>query len=176
MQPEPNIPGDVPPIPEPETPPNTPDLPTSDQGRGAKPYRGGYYWLPAPSPEGITWSVLSCRDLGCGTDAGHDADLWPRLMVPLAATWGKDAQILKKKRALFYTGLPRGRVTRPDKTFLVLHGQDSPVQIWKVLVIEGFRLSGRRVKFSFDEHETQLPGHPQAVEAILGSRLIRTEG
>ena len=81
-------------------------------------------------------------------------------MVPLAAAWGKDAQVLKRRLALSYTGLPRGRVTRPDKTFLVLHGKDSPVQGWEEMVIASFRLSGRKVKFIFDEHETQLPGHP----------------
>ncbi len=174
MRPEPDAPGDFSPT-EPEIPRTNPDLPTSDQSQGTKPYRGGYYWLPTPSPEGITWSVVSCRDLGCGADAGHDADLWPRLMVPLAATWGKDAQILKKKLALSYTGLPRGRVTRPDRTFLVLHGKDSPIPMWEPLVIERFRLSGRQVKFIYDEHETQLPGHSRTLEAMLGSGPIKSK-
>ena len=65
----------------------------------------------------MTWSVVTCRDLGCGADAGHDADLWPRLMAPLAAIWGKDAQILERKLALSYTGLARGpkeRTSKPD--------------------------------------------------------------
>jgi len=170
MQPEPDAPGDFTPT-EPEIPRTNPDLPTSDQSQGTKPYRGGYYWLPIPSPDGITWSVVTCRDLGCSADAGHDADLWPRLMDPLAAAWGKDAQNLKKKLALSYTGLPRGRVTRPEKTFLVLHGKDSPIPMWEQLVIESFRLSGRKVKFIYDEHETMIPGHPQAVEVSLGFRL-----
>jgi len=174
MRPEPDAPGDFTPT-EPEIPRTNPDLPTSDQSQGTKPYRGGYYWLPIPSPDGITWSVVTCRDLGCSADAGHDADLWPRLMVPLAATWGKDAQILKRKLALSYTGLPRGRVTRPDRTFLVLHGKDSPIPMWEPLVIESFRLSGRKVKFVYDEHETMIPGHPQAVAASLGFRLYETK-
>ncbi len=174
MRPEPDAPGDFTPT-EPEIPRTNPDLPTSDQSQGTKPYRGGYYWLPAPSPEGITWSVVSCRDLGCGADAGHDADLWPRLMVPLAAAWGKDAQILKKKLALSYTDLPRGRVTRPEKTFLVLHGKDSPIPAWEPLVIASFRLSDRQVKFVYDEHETTIPGHPRAVEASLGFRLYEAK-
>ena len=170
MRPGPDVPEEFSPT-EPETPPINPELPASDQSRGTKPYRGGYYWLPAPSPEGITWSVVSCRDLGCGVDADHDADLWPRLMVPLAAAWGKDAQILKKRLALSYTGLPRGRVTRPEQTFLVLHGKDSPIPMWEQLVIESFRLADRKVKFVYDEHETMLAGHPRAVEASLGLRL-----
>jgi hypothetical protein len=169
MRPEPDVPGDFTPS-ESEIPRTNPDLPISDQSQGTKPYRGGYYWLPTPSPDGITWSVVSCRDLDCGTDAGHDADLWPRLMVPLAVAWGTDSQILKKRLALSYTGLPRGRVTRPDKTFLVLHGQDSPAAGWEEMVIESFRLSGRKVKFVYDEHETQLPGHHRTLAASLGLR------
>jgi hypothetical protein len=95
-------------------------------------------------------------------------------MAPLAEAWGKDVQILKRRLTLSYTGLPRGRVTRPDKTFLVLHGKDSPVEGFEEMVVASFRLSGRKVKFIFDEHETQLPGHPQAVEASLGLRLYET--
>ena len=137
MRPEPNAPGEFSP-PELETVRTNPDLPAIEQSQGTKPYRGGYYWLPTPSPEGITWSVVTCRDLGCGADAGHDADLWPRLMIALAAAWGKDAQMLKRRLALSYTGLPRSRVTRSDKTFLVLHGQDSPVQGFEAMVIAEF--------------------------------------
>ena len=133
-----------------------------------KPFTGGYYWLPRPTLGGITWSVVTCRDLGCGRDDGHDAELWPRLMSPLADAWDKDALVLKRKLALCYTALPRGRVTRPEKTFLVLHGNDSPTSGWEALVIAGFRLTGRTVKFIFDGHETQLPGHPEKFSSIFG--------
>jgi hypothetical protein len=146
MRPESDASGDFSPT-VPEIPRTNGDLYATDQSQGAKPFRGGYYWFPVPSSGGIIWSVVSCRDLGCGADAGHDADLWPRLMAPLAAAWGKDAQILKKKLALSYTGLPRGRVTRPDKTYLVLHGKDSPVQRYEEMVVVSFRLTGRKVKF-----------------------------
>jgi hypothetical protein len=173
MRPEPDAPRGFTPT-EPETPRTNPDLPASDQSRGTTPYRGGYYWLPTPSPEGITWSVVTCRDLGCGADAGHDADLWPRLMVPLAAAWGRDARILKRRLALSYTGLPRGRVTRFNRTFVVLHGKDSPVRGFEERVVASFRLTGRTVKFIFDEHETQISGHPQAFESSVGIRLYET--
>jgi hypothetical protein len=153
---------------EPGISPGDPDGRGSDPDRGSRPLLGGYYWFPTPAPNGITWSIVTCRDLGCNSDAGHDADLWPRLMVPLAAAWGKDALILKRRLALSYTGLPRGRVTRPEKTFLVLHGKDSPVRGWEQMVISSFRLSGRRVKFIFDGHETQLPGHPDKFSSIFG--------
>ena len=43
-------------------------------------------------------------------------------------------------------------------------------------VVVSFRLTGRKVKFIFDEHETQILGHSRTLEAILGSRLVRTKG
>ena len=108
-------------------------------------------------------------------DAGHDADLWPRLMTPLAEAWGKDALILKRRLALSYTG-PASRTGHPA-------GEDVPrpprqgfahVQGLEEMVVAGFRLSGRKVKFIFDDHETQLPGHPRAVEASSRPPALRT--
>ena len=60
------------------------------------------------------------------------------------------------------------RVTRTEKTFLVLHGEDSSAAGWEELVIAAFRLSGRQVKFLFDGHETQLPGHQEKFSSIFG--------
>ena len=136
---------------------------------------GGYYWFPTPADDEITWLVVTCRDLACEPDAGHDAELWPKLIVRLAQTWGKDPKVLKCRLELSYTGLPRGRVTRPDKTYLILHGNDSPAQIWEAMVIEAFRLSGRKVRSLFDEHETQIAGHRQAVKKLLGSTYHEAE-
>ena len=137
---------------------------------------GGYYWFPSSTKDGITWSVVTCRDLGCESDDGHDADLWPRLIHRLAETWSKDPKALSRRLALSYTGLPRGRVTRPEKTYLILHGGDSPdfPSGWDKAVIKAFGLSGRSVKSLFDEHETQIAEHSQAVEASLGERLFST--
>jgi len=167
--------GEIPPD-EAVTLPTNPGLIPPDRIRGKKPFSGGYYWFPTPSPNGITWSIVTCRDLGCHSDDGHNADLWPRLMVPLAKAWGKEAEALKRRLALSYTGLPRGRVTRPEKVFLILYGNDSPIAGWEGMVIESFRLSGRNVKFLFDAHETQLPGHSRTLEAMLGSRPIISKG
>jgi hypothetical protein len=133
---------------------------------------GGYYWFPTPANGEITWSVVTCHDLGCEPDDGHDAELWPKVIVRLAETWGKDAKSLTRRLALSYTGLPRGRVTRPNQTFLIFHGKDSPAERWELMVLEAFRLFGGKVTFLFDEHETQLPGHPQAVASLLGCQLF----
>jgi hypothetical protein len=136
---------------------------------------GGYYWLPAPNAGAISWTVANCWDLGCGPDAGHDVDLWPKVIDRLAVTWGRDGKSLKRRLNLHYTGLPRGRVTRPAKEFLILHGNDSPVPAWEILVIESFGLNSGCVKIIFDEHETKIPGHSQAVELSLGVRLRNAE-
>lgn len=145
----------------------------SDQSQETKSNLGGYYWFPTPQGEFIVWSIVTCRDLRCGPDDGHDAELWPRLMEPLAKAWSKDVQILKRRLALCYTGLPRGRVTRPEKRFLILHGNDSPVPNWWEPVTERFHLTSRRSRLLYDEHETQIPGHLETLESALGMRLFR---
>lgn len=164
---------DVPRTHDPETVSPIPRGPASEPRQVKRPFTGGYYWLPIPDPDagGIIWSVVTCRDLGCSPDAGHDADLWPRLIDRLATRWGKDAQDFRRRLRQSYTGLPRGRVTRPERVFLVLHGDDSPDAGWLEMVIGAFSLGGRRVKPLFDEHETRILGHPQAVENALGLRL-----
>ena len=171
MRPEPDAPEESS-LSKPGSPRINSDLPAFDRTRSTKPITGGYYWLPAPDSQSIVWTVVSCWDLHCGPDDGHDAELWPRLMVPLAKAWGKDAQILKRRLALSYTGLPRGRVTRSGKQFLILHGNDSPVTDWRELVTERFDLPSRTLRFLFDEHETPIPGHPAALESALGCRLF----
>jgi hypothetical protein len=165
-------PGSTVPNPRAESPPNVSEIgPAPSRRSGRKVITGGYYWLPAPHAGGIIWTVVNCRDLGCGADAGHDTDLWPKLIDRLAATWGRDGKTLRRRLDLHYTGLPRGRVTRPGKVYLILHGNDSPIPGWQVLVSESFGLAGRPVKIIFDEHETMIPGHPRAVELALGLRF-----
>jgi hypothetical protein len=34
--------------------------------------------------------------------------------------------------------LPRGRVTHPDKVYLILHGDDSPIPDWSEALMGGF--------------------------------------
>ena len=160
MRPESDATGDVQPIAEPGTPSTNPGRPASGRVPGTKAFTGGYYWLPAPDAGGITWSVVTCRDLRCGPDAGHDADLWPRLIERLAAAWGKAPQELKRRLGQSYTGLPRGRVTRPGKEFLILHGNDSPVPGWQKVVTEGFRPGRTQAQISLRparDHDPRTP-------------------
>lgn len=122
---------------------------------------GPYYWFPRPAEGGPSWTILTSHDAGLPAETGH-ARLWHWLLIQLATTWGRDGVALGRRLGLYYTGLPRGRVTRPGKKSLILHGNDSPISGWDSLVIERFQLAGRKVKFLFDEHETQISGHPEA--------------
>ena len=90
-------------------------------------------------------------------------------MTPLAATWGRDAQVLKRQLKLYYTNLSRSQVKRLGRAFLILHGEDGPMEQWADTMISAFLLSGRKSQLLFDEHETQIPGHPQQVAAAIGS-------
>jgi hypothetical protein len=109
---------------------------------------------------------MTCHDLGRPPDTGH-VDLWPKVLDHLAAAWGRDGKTLRRRLGIQYTGLPRGRVTRPGKTSLILHGEDAPITGWEELVAGRFRLSRRTFKVLFDEHETQIPGHPEALQTAL---------
>lgn len=131
---------------------------------------GGFYWLPTPTGVGTAWAVLTCHDLGHGPDVGH-VDLWPAVVDRLAVACGRDAVTLRRRLIDRYTGLPRGRVTRPGRVCLILHGDDAPVPDWRERLIGGFRLGGRPHRFLFDEHERMLPGDPELVEVALGIRL-----
>jgi len=133
-----------------------------------RPLIGGYYWFPSPLDGRTAWAVLPCHDLGFDPEVGH-VDLWPAVVDRLAAAWGRDAGGLRRRLFGRYTGLPRGRVTRPGRTVLVLHG-DAPVAAWRDQLIEGFRLGARSHRFLYDEHERMLPGDPERVEEALGFR------
>lgn len=132
----------------------------------AAPLSGAWYWFPRPFEDGIEWTVLTCHDLGRSSETGH-VRLWPWVLERLAAAWGRDGKALVLRLGLHYTGLPRGRVSRPEKTSLILHGKDAPITGWEDLVIDRFRLSGRRFRILFDEHETQIPGHPEAFASTM---------
>jgi hypothetical protein len=136
------------------------------------PLLGGYYWFPTSTVGGLSWAVLTCHDLRFDAEVGHD-DMWPTVVDHLVAGWGRDACGLRRRLLDRYTGLPRGRATRPGRTVLVLHGDDAPVADWWEMLIESLRLGARSHRFLYDEHERMLPGDPEQVEESLDIRSIR---
>jgi hypothetical protein len=142
--------------------------------RSNAPSHGGYYWFPTPVPEGVRWSLLTCDDLGLAPDEGHP-DLWPAVIDRLAIAWGRRADALRRDLGGHYTGLPRGRVTRPGR-YLILHGDDAPVADGLTVVIRRFRLERARHRAVFDEHERTLPEDRRRVEVALGISIPASPG
>jgi hypothetical protein len=132
---------------------------------------GAYYWLPIPPIRSLGWRVLTCHDLGFDEDHGHPK-IWPAVIPHLAVIWGRDPRAMRRRLGKHCYGLPRGRVTRPEKkAYLILHGDDSPIDDWTDAVIRSFNLRGRSVKPLFDEHEQRLPVDVRALAPVLGSFL-----
>jgi hypothetical protein len=127
---------------------------------------GAYYWFPVPGEGSVTWQVLTCHDLGRDAEVGH-IDLWPAVIDRLAEAWREHAGRLRRRLRDAYSGLPRGRVTRPGGRSLVLHGQDAPVSDWVSRVILRFDLDRRSVRVVFDEHERMLPADRRRVAEAL---------
>jgi hypothetical protein len=137
------------------------------------PRTGAYYWVPIPPVRSLSWRVLTCHELGFDEESSH-LEIWPSVIPHLAAIWGRDPKAMKRRLGKNCYGLPRGRVTRPEKVYLILHGDDSPIPDWTEAVIRGFNLQGRRVKPLFDEHEQRLAGDARALARVLGSFLALT--
>lgn len=131
---------------------------------------GGYYWLPTPGDGSLSWDVVTCHRLGFDADAGH-VEMWHAVIDRLAAAWGKDVAVLGHLLKDRPYGLPRGRVTRPGRRFLVLHGDDSPRPDWLVPVLLAFALDRREVRLLHDEHERTLDDDRIIVAKVLGIRL-----
>jgi hypothetical protein len=131
-----------------------------------RPLLGGYYWFPTSTMDGLSWDVLTCHDLAFDAEVGH-VDMWPTVVDRLAAAWGRAACGFRRQLIGRYTGLPRGRITRPGRTVLILHGDDAPAADWREKLIEGYGLGARSHRFLFDEHERMLPGDPEQVEESL---------
>jgi hypothetical protein len=180
VQPENDNPQDLRPVHELKTSSKIPDClpgsPPLENQTGSSPERphrrkgltGGYYWFPTPASNGVTWTVVSCHDVGKGSDVGHTR-LWPLVLEQLAATWSRDPAVLKRRLGQSYTGLSRGRVTRWEKLYYLSHGNDAPISYpeWQSLVIERFHLQLGRIKVAFDEHESQITEDAEAFYTLF---------
>ena len=135
--------------------------------RSPGPLTGGYYWLPTPSGGSVAWGMLTCHDLGFDPDEGH-FEMWASVIDRLASAWGRDRRRLRRLLSRHCYGLPRGRVTRPDRRSLVLHGHDAPVADWLGRVIERFGLDRRSLRLLHDEHERTFTQDRRVVFAEFG--------
>jgi len=131
---------------------------------------GAYFWFPRPGPDGPVWDLKTCHDLGVWDGVSH-REFWPHVLVVLAAHWGKDVGALKRALRDHHTGLPRGRIARPESCYVLIHGDDAPVTNWMRLVKARFQLTGIKVTPEFTEHEKMIGHDPLAVQIALGVNL-----
>lgn len=139
------------------------------------PQSGAFWWIPLPNGK---WDMEVFYDSEFADDTPHD-QLWRRYMVErLATVWSKDHQTLRRRIGDDYTGLPRGRVNRVRDGWTIVHGNDAPKGTNGVDgIINAFNLRSvvranpGAVKVFVDEHETMIPGHPEAVQRALGVDL-----
>ena len=115
------------------------------------PGTGAYYWVPVPTGPGHHRDLLTSRDAGLNPDVGH-TELWLFVLDRLAIARGKDRRRLRLRFEDRYAGLPRGRVTRPSGTSLILHGRNGPLIHRRSVVAERFDLAPSRMRFVYDEH------------------------
>lgn len=128
---------------------------------------GGYYWLPSPGDVLPTWDVVTRHDLGFDAEAGR-VEFWDAAIERLATAWGKDAAVLGRLLRNHPHGLPRGRVTRPGRRFLILHGDDWPCPDGLERVMVAFGLDRRLARALFDEHERTIDQERRLVARALG--------
>ena len=136
------------------------------------PRTGAFYWTPTREPAGRTsWRLLTCHDLRRCDGISH-RELWPSVLDHLAAAWGRDSAMLRRRLTEHYYALPRGRVTRPRGGYLILHGNDAPAGVeWQAAVVERFGLAGLPLGTPWDEHERTLREDAIAFEAAFGVDL-----
>jgi hypothetical protein len=139
------------------------DLEQGDDAARTTPLTGGYYWLPTPGARSVVWDILTCYQLGFDAEAGH-VEMWDAVIDRLATAWGKDGRMLEDCPY----GLPRKRVTRPGKRFLVLHGDDWPRADGLEAVLVAFGLDRRLVRVLFDEHERTMEEDRGMIVKALG--------
>src|SRR3954463_16661156 len=108
------------------------------------PGTGAYYWVPVPADPGHHWVVYTSRDAGLDPDVGH-TELWLLVLDRLAIAWGQDRRRMRLRFEGRYAGLPRGRVTRPSGTYLILHGRDAPLIHWRSILAKRFDLAPGRM-------------------------------
>lgn len=131
---------------------------------------GAYYWLPRPHPDGPTWELLTCHDLGVWVGISH-REFFPHIVEQLAAAWGLEAGTLKRRLADHHTGLPRGRVNYPRPGYILLHGGDSPVEDWVTRIIDRFHLKDAKLEFVGTDHESMDRRDLAVVQEALGVSL-----
>lgn len=137
-----------------------------DKKAFTQPEIGVFYLVPDPKTK--KYSLVSEFD-----KPGHDSAhffLWERVARLL-----KDKFKKKDVAPIWdtYTGLPRGRISTGQKNeWLVLHGDDFPMDEYKSEILSEFSLNDAnsigKVKWVIEPHEKMGKSDQSAVEKVLG--------
>lgn len=136
-----------------------------------QPQTGIYWWIPMPKGDkDFDWDIIKFFDSEYG-EVLHET-MWKKEVSSFLITaWKERASFDLKKMVDFknsYAGLPRGRVTKGMNNYLILHGNDSPAQNIKSVIVREFGLPNDLTKEMLDDHERILQSEKKVIESILG--------
>jgi hypothetical protein len=86
---------------------------------------GPYYW-DCTGRKKRSWTISLACEVCLGLETGHD-EFWRLVLTRLAVERGRDTVAARRCPELYYTGLPRGRVTKLRRSYLIVHGDDTPI-------------------------------------------------
>lgn len=133
-----------------------------------KPQTGIYWWAPVKNG----WRLATFADDEFGGKELLHQDIWYKYCAEILDIRSEVAKVPKPLRYA-YSGLPRGRVNkRPsDGRWLILHGDDAPVDDAIKLIAFKFNLPAGKYIELFDDHETILPDDLQTIQSYTGKKL-----
>lgn len=132
---------------------------------GRTPLTGGWYWVPLPVGDGVTWQVQAFYD--CWSSPSDHVHVWRHVRDSLEHHWRR-----RLPRIECYA-LPRGRVSlRTDSGVIAIyHGRDAPRGFGGLAAVRRAFNLPRSAKALFDEHEQCIARQPQALERALECEL-----
>jgi hypothetical protein len=131
-----------------------------------RPEVGAFYMVPDPKTNKYT--ILSAFDTP-GEDSAHFF-LWDEVKKVLQARFkNADMDYINDT----YQGIPRGRVSeRSSKDWLVLHGNDFPLEEYKADILSEYKLQDAeslgKVLWVVENHEKMNQREKESVEKTLG--------
>lgn len=137
-----------------------------------EPQTGIYYWIPLPKNKGkeIYWDIFKYFDSEY-TNLMHD-NIWKTQISSFLINSWKDYRTFNLKTIHefknSYAGLPRGRITRGEKGYFILHGDDSPAgKNNNKIIAREFGLPQNQVIALKDDHERMLKEDEKTVQLAL---------
>jgi len=130
------------------------------------PKEGIFYLVPDPKTKKYTLYV----EIDEESNPLH-FNLWDRMMGLLASRFKVHKEALENA----YTGIPRGRITQTSNGWVVAHGGDFSLPMYKSEIESEFSLGDAtrigKVKWIVDSHEKMGKNDRDTVQFVLGITL-----